>query len=104
MAAARVRDGGLGGSVGSYLSTLFLGAVFGAIYALLAYGLVLTFRTSGVFNFAQGALGMFFGFLYYQLQQGGKVNLILGVWSMRWHLPAPIALVLVVGVLAPLFG
>src|SRR5438067_842215 len=88
------------------ISTLFLGAVFGCIYALLAYGLVLTFRTSGVFNFAQGALGMFFAFTYYQVQQGGSrpMNLVVGVYTMHWHLPAGVALVLVVAVLAPAFG
>jgi branched-subunit amino acid ABC-type transport system permease component len=86
------------------VSTLFLGAVFGAIYALLAYGLVLTFRASGVFNFAQGALGMFFAFVYYQLEQGGRMNLVVGVYDMRWHLPDALALVVVVLVLAPLFG
>src|SRR5207247_1066406 len=86
------------------ISTLFLGAVFGCIYALLAYGLVLTFRTSGVFNFAQGALGMFFAYVYFQLQQGGSMNLVVGVYDMRWHLPVGIALPLVLLVLAPLFG
>ena len=86
------------------VSTLFLGAVFGAIYALLAYGLVLTFRASGVFNFAQGALGMFFAFVYYQLEQGGRMNLVVGVYDMRWHLPDAAALALVVLVVAPLFG
>ena len=86
------------------VSTLFLGAVFGAIYALLAYGLVLTFRASGVFNFAQGALGMFFAFVYYQLEQGGRMNLVVGLYDMHWHLPDALALPLVVLVLAPLFG
>src|SRR5256714_3329990 len=87
-----------------FVSTLFLGAVFGCIYALLAYGLVLTFRTSGVFNFAQGALGMFFAYVYFQLQQGGSMNLVVGVYDMRWHLPVGIALPLVLLVLAPLLG
>src|SRR5437764_9349007 len=86
------------------ISTLFLGAVFGCIYALLAYGLVLAFRTSGVFNFAQGALGMFFAYVYFQLHQGGSMNLVVGVYDMRWHLPVGIALPLVLLVLAPLFG
>src|SRR5207247_8527260 len=86
------------------ISTLFLGAVFGCIYALLAYGLVLTFRTSGVFNFAQGALGMFFAYVYFQLQQGGSMNLVIGVYAMRWHRPVGIALALALSGLAPLSG
>src|SRR2546423_10592802 len=88
----------------AFLSTLFLGAVFGCIYALLAYGLVLTFRTSGVFNFAQGALGMFFAFVFFQIQQGGPMNLVVGVYDMNWHLPVGLALPVVLLVLAPLFG
>src|ERR1043166_7001259 len=94
----------LGGLVGAYLSTLFLGAVFGAIYALLAYGLVLAYRTSGVLNFAQGALGMFFAFVYYQLVQGGRLNLVVMVYDQSWHLPRGMALALVVLVLAPAMG
>src|SRR2546422_3834160 len=88
----------------AFVSTLFLGTVFGCIYALIAYGLVLTYRTSGVFNFAQGALGMLFAFVYFQLQQGGRMNLVVGVYDMRWHLPIGLALPLVVVVLAPLVG
>ena len=86
------------------VSTLFLGAVVGGIYALDAFGLVLTYRTSGVFNFAQGALGMFFAYVYFQLVQGGQLKLVVGHYDQRWHLPAVVALLLVVGVLAPAFG
>lgn len=90
--------------MGAYLSTLFLGAVFGAIYALLAYGLVLAYRTSGVLNFAQGALGMFFAFVYYQLVQGGRLNLVVMVYDQSWRLPRGLALAVVVLVLAPAMG
>ena len=90
--------------MGSFLSTLFLGAVFGSIYALLAYGLVLAFRTSGVFNFAQGALGMFFAYVFFQLAQGGRMNLVVLTYDQSWHLPVGLALPIVVLVLAPLFG
>jgi len=88
----------------TFLTTVFLGAVIGAIYALLASGLVLTYRTSGVFNFGQGALGMFFAYLFFQLSQGGKVNFVLGTWHQGWRLPRGLALVLVVVVLAPVVG
>jgi branched-subunit amino acid ABC-type transport system permease component len=86
------------------LTTLFLGIVVGSIYSLSAFGLVLTYRTSGVFNFAHGALGMFFAFVFYQLVQGGKVGLVAADYHQSWHLPTGVALVLVVGVLAPLGG
>src|SRR5438094_545841 len=86
------------------LTTLFLGIVVGSIYSLSAFGLVLTYRTSGVFNFAHGALGMFFAFVFYQLVQGGRISLIAFDVDQTWHLPTGLALVLVVGVLAPLGG
>lgn len=62
-----------------------------AIYAIAAAGLVLTYTTTGVFNFAHGATSMLGAFTY---------------WEMRfaWHWPAPVALIVCLGVLAPLFG
>ncbi len=88
----------------AFLTTLFLGIVVGSIYSLSAFGLVLTYRTSGVFNFAHGALGMFFAFVYYQLVQGGRIGLVAFDYEQHWHLPTGVALVLVIGVLAPLGG
>jgi branched-chain amino acid transport system permease protein len=73
------------------LSYLVVGIVYGCLYALTASGLVVTYTTSGIFNFAHGAIGMFMAFTYWQLAVG-------------WHVPWPIALVLVLGVLAPLMG
>jgi branched-subunit amino acid ABC-type transport system permease component len=86
------------------LTALFLGAVVGSIYSLSAFGLVLTYRASGVFNFAHGALGMFFAFAFYQLVQGGRLGLIAFDYDQTWRLPTGVALVGVVGVLAPAFG
>lgn len=86
------------------ISVLFLGVVVGSLYALTASGLVLTYRTSGVFNFAHGAVGMFFAYLFFQLTQGGRVNLLVAGVEQSWRLPVPVALVLVVGVLAPALG
>lgn len=67
------------------------GLVLAAIYAVVASGLVLTYTTTGIFNFAHGATGMLAAFTYWQLRFG-------------WGWPAPIALVAVLAVLAPLFG
>jgi branched-subunit amino acid ABC-type transport system permease component len=86
------------------LTTLFLGIVVGSIYSVSAFGLVLTYRASGVFNFAHGAVGMLFAFVYFQLVQGGSVSLIAFDYTQTWRLPQPVALVLVVGILAPAFG
>ncbi|MDZ7675098.1 MAG: ABC transporter permease [Acidimicrobiales bacterium] len=68
-----------------------VGVVTGAIYAVAASGLVLTYTTSGVFNIAHGAIGMLMAFVYWEIR-------------FDWEWPAPIALVLVIGVIAPLFG
>src|SRR5260221_6030634 len=66
-------------------------ATYGCVYALTAMGLVVTYTTSGIFNFAQGAIGMIMAFLY---------------WEVRIHhgWPAWIAIVFVVLIVAPLFG
>ena len=45
-----------------------LGASAGAIYALGSLGIVLTFRGSGVINFASGAMGMVGAFLFFFLR------------------------------------
>jgi len=44
-------------------------ATYGCVYALTAMGLVVTYTTSGIFNFAQGAIGMIGAFLYWELSQ-----------------------------------
>lgn len=70
--------------------TLF-GIITGSVYAIAASGLVVTYTTSGIFNFAHGAIGMLAAFSYWQLR-------------VDWGWPAPIALVVVLFILAPLFG
>src|SRR5207237_5728060 len=87
-----------------FLSTIFIGLVVGSVYALAGTGLVLTYRISGVFNFAQGAIGMFFAYVYYQLNQGGQMNLVFGHYTQTWKVPSVIAMVLVVVLLAPAAG
>ena len=67
------------------------GLTTAAIYAIAASGLVLTYTTTGTFNFAHGATGMIAAFAYWQLRFG-------------WHWPAPLALAMCLLVLAPLFG
>jgi branched-chain amino acid transport system permease protein len=75
----------------SVLLFVLVGVALGSIYAVAAQGLVVTYTTSGVFNFAQGAIGMFMTFVYWEL----KVNL---------ELQTGVALGLTVLVAAPLFG
>jgi branched-subunit amino acid ABC-type transport system permease component len=75
--------------VRSYLPFVVIGLTTGAVYALAALGLVLTYRTSGVFNFGHGAIGMFATYLFY---------------SLRQHMPTAVAILLAVLVVAPLMG
>ncbi|MGC9961630.1 MAG: ABC transporter permease [Acidimicrobiales bacterium] len=70
---------------------LVLGVVAGAIYFVAASGLVVTYATSGVFNFAHGALGMVAAYSYWALHD-----------ALGW--PAVPALLLVVLVGGPLVG
>ena len=67
------------------------GLVLGCLYALSASGLVVTYVTSGVFNFGHGAIGMFMAFTYWQ-------------FAVAWHVPVPVSFFLVVFVFAPLAG
>jgi branched-chain amino acid transport system permease protein len=77
--------------VSAFLSYSIVGLVTGCIYALTATGLVVTYTTSGIFNFAHGAIGMIAAFSYWQLTVG-------------WGWPAWLALPAVLLVGAPLFG
>ncbi|MEO7430188.1 MAG: ABC transporter permease [Acidimicrobiales bacterium] len=85
----RAYDGA--GSLSSFLQFTLIGISGGCVFAIAASGLVLTYTTTGVFNFAHGAVGMVAAFAYHQ------INAEVGV-------PAPFALLIVLGVLAPLMG
>ncbi len=45
--------------MGAFIETFFGGLMTGMLYSLVALGLVLIFKASGVFNFAQGAMVLF---------------------------------------------
>jgi branched-chain amino acid transport system permease protein len=68
-----------------------VGVVTGAAYAVAASGLVVTYSTSGIFNIAHGAVGMFMAFVFWQFE-------------MAWHWPPLAALFVTVCVVAPLSG
>jgi branched-chain amino acid transport system permease protein len=71
-----------------FLAFGIVGLSTAAIYAIIGSGLVLTYVTTGVFNFAQGAAGMLAAFAYWQLTVG-------------WGWPVPVALAVVLLLLAP---
>jgi branched-subunit amino acid ABC-type transport system permease component len=74
-----------------FLAYTVLGVALGSVYAIAATGLVVTYSTSGIFNFAHGAIGMLSGLFYWQLRIG-------------WDWPAPLAIVATVFVFAPAVG
>jgi branched-subunit amino acid ABC-type transport system permease component/ABC-type branched-subunit amino acid transport system ATPase component len=53
-----------------FVALVISGAVSGAIYSLIAAGLVLSYSTSGVFNFAHGAVAFATAFVFYELHTG----------------------------------
>src|SRR5579862_9560578 len=59
---------GLPVSAGTILGFLLTGVALGSIYGVAAQGLVVTYSTSGVFNFAQGAIGMFLSYVYWEFR------------------------------------
>ena len=75
----------------TFLQYTILGLALGGSYFIAASGLVVTYTTSGIFNFAQGAIAMLAVFTYWQLRWG-------------WSWPAPLALITVLFILAPLLG
>ncbi|MER3462263.1 MAG: ABC transporter permease, partial [Armatimonadota bacterium] len=77
--------------MGDFLAYTVLGIALGSAYAIAATGLVVTYSTSGIFNFAHGAIGMLSGLFYWQLR-------------VAWDWPAPLAILVTVGVFAPLVG
>src|SRR5215468_11492918 len=74
-----------------FLQATITGLAAAAVLAVAASGLVVTYTTTGIFNFAHGAVGMLGAFAYWQLRFG-------------WGWPAPVALLVVLVVLAPLLG
>jgi branched-chain amino acid transport system permease protein len=74
--------------MGTIISFTILGLFTGAAYAIAASGLVLTYTTTRVFNIAHGAFGMVMAFTFWD-------------FSQRQGMPTWLALVLVLGVVAP---
>ena len=73
------------------LPFIIAGLTAGSVYALAGVGLVLTYKTSGVFNFAHGALATVSAYLFYTLH-------------VEHGMPWPIAAVVCVFVVGPVLG
>ncbi|MCU1461158.1 MAG: livH 4 [Acidimicrobiales bacterium] len=75
----------------TFLAYTIVGIATGCIYALTASGLVVTYTTSGIFNFAHGAIGMVMAFTFWEL-------------TVKDGWPQWLALIVVLGLFAPLLG
>ena len=74
-----------------YLPFIVVGVTAGSLYGLAGMGLVLAYKTSGIFNFAQGAIAAAGAFAFYELHT-----------TLGW--PWPIALVVALGAGSLVFG
>jgi branched-chain amino acid transport system permease protein len=77
--------------VSAYWPFVVIGVFTGSLYGLAAMGMVLTYKTVGVFNFAYGAMAMFCAFTYWELHD-------------NWGLTAWVAMPLLFLVVAPVMG
>src|SRR5437763_15063537 len=64
-------------SIDTYVQFLLLGTGAGAIYAAIALGLLMTYRSSGVINFAHGAAAMYGAYVFVGLRVDGDLLLPL---------------------------
>jgi ABC-type branched-subunit amino acid transport system permease subunit len=77
--------------VSAFWPFIVIGIFTGSIYGLAAMGMVLTYKTVGVFNFAYGAVAMFCAFTYWELHD-------------NWGLTAWVAMPILFLVVAPVLG
>jgi ABC-type branched-subunit amino acid transport system ATPase component/branched-subunit amino acid ABC-type transport system permease component len=74
-----------------YVPFLVIGLAAGSVYGLAGTGLVLTYKTSGIFNFAHGAVATVAAYVFFILH-------------VKHGVPWPVSFVLSVLVLGPLMG
>jgi ABC-type branched-subunit amino acid transport system ATPase component/branched-subunit amino acid ABC-type transport system permease component len=76
------------------LPFIISGIVTGSVYGMAAVGLVVTYKTSGVFNFAHGALATVAAYLFYTLHIQHHLSWPLAACICVFVAPVPIALVI----------
>jgi branched-subunit amino acid ABC-type transport system permease component len=80
-----------GAPVSDFLPFVFIGLTSGSVYGLAGTGLVLTYKTSGIFNFSHGTVAALMAYAFYDLNTKQGLH-----WS--------IALAICLLVLCPLVG
>ena len=59
-----------------FLAYTVLGICLGSIYAIAAACLIVTYTTSGIFNFAHGAFSMMAAFMFWQVHIAWGVPIV----------------------------
>ena len=73
----------MGDGIQQFVSSVLIGLVSGSIYALLAVGIVLIFKTQRVVNFAQAEFATFGAFAFYIFHSSGLELPWVGLVRMR---------------------
>ena len=74
-----------------YVLFALVGLGTGAIYAALGVGLVVTFKGTGIINFAGGAMGMWSAYVYDEMRRNGDLTLPVVVIPHKIHLASRVA-------------
>ncbi|MCX7653954.1 MAG: branched-chain amino acid ABC transporter permease [Fervidobacterium sp.] len=61
------------------INQILLGLSTGAMYSLVAIGLVMMYKVSGVMNFAYGNMGMFITYIIWWITSTLNINLYIGI-------------------------
>ncbi|MBV8236933.1 MAG: ABC transporter permease [Acidimicrobiia bacterium] len=69
-----------------WLSLILAGIGTGCIYSLAGMGIVLTYKATGIFNFAHGAIAMFVAYILWQMN---------AQWGISLLIAAPVTLLIV---------
>ena len=69
-----------------WVSLILAGIGTGCIYSLAGMGIVLTYKATGIFNFAHGAIAMFVAYILWQLNSE---------WHISLAIAAPVTLLIV---------
>jgi branched-chain amino acid transport system permease protein len=87
----------------AYWPFIVIGIFTGGLYGLAAMGMVLTYKTVGVFNFAYGAIAMFCAFTYWQLHDQWGISAWVAM-PILFLVVAPVIGVILEGLFRPLSG
>ncbi len=71
-----------------YVLFALVGLGTGAIYAALGVGLVVTFKGTGIINFAGGAMGMWSAYVYDEMRRNGDLTFPVVLIPHKIHLAA----------------